>query len=413
MRCASYCEMSPKKLLQEVHQSYAVVLMAVGIVAGIVLGLGFRLNYFASPIWIILVFLLLMIAFIRPKTVMMILAFIAGMILAFWRCAEVLSSEPMAHQTKSNSAIAEDGGNFVIQGRDWFKKRIESVLPEPEAGLGISYLLGVRSGLSDELNDNLRAVGLVHIVVASGAHLAILVEFAKKICGKVSRGFGVVCSVGFVLLFMCMVGWTPSILRAGIMMILTLVTWYYGRRIAPWRIILLVMAVTLIINPSFVTNLGWLMSFASYGGIMILGPKLIKAFYGTKKPGFIASIIITTISATIMTLPITLYYFGQISLISVVANLLILPTLPYAMGMVFLTGVVAGLPVVESAVAWFAKMILDFHIMVVNWFGGMKEFLIEIPMYQWWVYLIYLLVVILLVGGLIKRKVVELKEVRY
>ena len=402
-----------KRLFQEVHQSYAVVLMAAGTILGVILGLGFRVNYFASSIWIILVFLLLMIAFFKPKTVVMVLAFIAGMILAFWRCAEVLSSEPMTHQAKSNSAIAEDGGNFVIQGRDWFKKRIESVLPEPEAGLGISYLLGVRSGLSDELNDNLRAVGLVHIVVASGAHLAILVEFAKKICGKVSRGFGMVCSVGFVLLFMGMVGWTPSIMRAGIMMILVLITWYDGRKMAPWRMIVLVMAITLAIDPSFVMNLGWLMSFASYGGIMILGPKLIKVFYGNKKPGFIASIVITTISATIMTLPITLYYFGQISLISIVANLLILPTLSYAMGMVFLTGVVAGLPVVESVIAWCAKLILDFHIGVVDWLGGMTEFLIEIPKYQGWIYGLYFVVGCFLVGGLIKRKVVKLKEVRY
>ena len=69
---------------------------------------------------------------------------------------------------------------------------------------------------------------------------------------------------------------------------------------------------------------------------MILGPKITKYFYGEKKPGFIGETVITTLSATLMTLPITLYYYGTISLISVVANLLILPTLSYAMGLVFL-----------------------------------------------------------------------------
>ena len=196
------------------------------------------------------------------------------------------------------------------------------------------------------------------------------------------------------------------------MMILTLVTWYFGRSIAPWRMILLVMAVTLMIDPGFLTNLGWLMSFASYGGIMILGPEFTTLFYGKKKPGFIASMIITTISATIMTLPITLYYFGQISLISVAANLLILPTLPYAMGLVFLTGVVMGLPVIEDMVAWCAKIVLDFHILVVEWFGGMKEFLIEVPKYQNWIFGLYFIVGCFLVGRLIKGKVVKLRQVR-
>ena len=95
---------------------------------------------------------------------------------------------------------------------------------------------------------------------------------------------------------------------------------------------------------------------------MVLGPRLSKFFYGEKKPGFIAEIIITTISATLMTLPIVLYFYGTISLISVVANLLILPTLGYAMGLIFLTGVVAGIPVIEMIVAWLGTRLLDFHI---------------------------------------------------
>ena len=67
----------------------------------------------------------------------------------------------------------------------------------------------------------------------------------------------------------------------------------------------------------------------------MLAPKILEFFYGNQKPNFVVSTILTTISATLTTLPIVLYYFGQISLISVFANLLILPTLPYAMGLTF------------------------------------------------------------------------------
>ena len=143
------------------------------------------------------------------------------------------------------------------------------------------------------------------------------------------------------------------------------------------------------VNPMFLSDMGWLLSFASYGGIMMLGPRLTKWFYGARKPGFIGLMILTTMSATVMTLPILLYYYGAVSLISVVANLLILPTLPYAMGLVFLTGVVAGVPGVCSVVSWGASRLLDYHIAVVGWFAGMREFLVEIPKYQWWVFLVY------------------------
>ena len=178
-------------------------------------------------------------------------------------------------------------GDLVLKVRNWFSDRIKNLITGPEVSLGLSYLLGMRSGLPEDLNENLRTVGLVHIVVASGAHLSILVEIARKVFGKLSRFSGLLFSILFIVFFMAMVGWTPSILRAGIMAILNLVAWYVGRKFAAWRIILIVAAFTLMLNPNYLMNLGWLLSFASYGGIMILGPKLSKFFYGESKPGFI------------------------------------------------------------------------------------------------------------------------------
>ena len=309
--------------------------------------------------------------------------------------------------------LKPEPGDWVLMIRNWFSERVKGLVPEPQVNLGLSYLLGMKTGLSDDLSEKLRTVGLVHIVVASGAHLSILIEIARKIFGKLSRFAGLLFSVIFVVFFMAMVGWTPSIMRAGVMTILTLLAWYVGRKFAPWRIILIVAAGTLLVNPMFMINLGWLLSFASFAGIMILGPRLTKFFYGEKKPGFVAEVVITTLAATLMTLPIILYYYGTVSLISVIANLLILPTLPYAMGLVFLTGVVVGAPLVETVAGFMATKLLDFHIVVVEFFGGMKSFLIEIEPYQAWVFLIYLVIFAPLVIGLIRQKMVKLREENY
>ncbi len=303
--------------------------------------------------------------------------------------------------------------DWVLGVRNWFAKRAEKLVPEPQVKLGLSYLLGMKAGLPEDLDENLRTVGLVHIVVASGAHLSILVEIARKIFGRLSRFSGLLFSTIFVIFFMAMVGWTPSIMRAGIMTILSLLAWYVGRKFEPWRIILIVAAVTLLVNPMFAINLGWLLSFASFAGIMVLGPRLTKFFYGAKKPGFVAEVVITTVAATLMTLPIILYYYGTVSLISVVANLLILPTLSYAMGLVFLSGVVAGVPGVETVVGFVVTKLLDFHIAVVEFFGGMKSFLIEIEPYQMWVFGGYLLILVPILIGLIKQKMVKLREENY
>ena len=465
------------------HQSYFLVAMCVGIILGVVLALVLRTSYFASPLWLTLAIVLFIVAYLKPKLVFLVLAFVAGMILAFFRVAMELQGENYVRQFYGQTVIVEgtvsgdpesdeggtkiklvnlkfgengeyatsgsifisarylsevaredvvvvkgelsegfgtyvgymykpiiaairkpEPGSLVLKFRDWFAERIKSLISEPQVNLGLSYLLGMKSGLPDDLSENLRIVGLVHIVVASGAHLSILVEIAKKIFGKISRFAALLFSMLFILLFMAMVGWTPSILRAGIMAILTLATWYVGRKIAPWRMILMVAALTLIINPNFMINLGWLLSFASFAGIMIMGPGFKKFLFGGKKPGFIAEIIITTLSATVMTLPVTLYFYGTVSLISVVANLLILPTLPYAMGLVFLTGLLAGFPGVELVVAFAATKLLDFHIAVVEFFGKMTQFLVIIEPYQPVVFLIYAAIIIMAIWFYLRKR---------
>ena len=382
---------------RSLHQSWGIVMLAAGIIIGTILGIIFRINYFASPIWLAFVVTIFMFMYFKPKFLIIGFCLIAGMVLAFFRVAVTITTPPETEQTKSGTET------LVLDARDWFAERVKTTLPEKEANLGISYLLGQKTNLDKALTDNLRMVGLTHIVVASGAHLSILVELARKIFGKISRFSGLLFSILFILFFMCMVGWTPSILRAGIMAILTLVSWYVGRKIAPWRMILIVAAFTLILDPTFLTNLGWLLSFASYAGIMLLGPKLTKFFYGSKKPKFIASVILTTIAATLITLPITLYYFGQVSIISIIANLLILPTLPYAMGLTFLAGLFTGIPGLEIAAGFLATKLLDFHIGVVEFFGSLEQFLIKINPYDPRVFLLYLIILTPFIFGFFKK----------
>ena len=385
--------------------------LAVGVVVGAVLGVALHINYFAEPAWIVGACLAMVLAYLRPKCVFVVVALLAGMILVFGRVTvELQAQRELGDKYEVTAGLETEA--WVMETRDFFAGRIKGLMDEPEALLGLSYLLGMKAGLPDDLADNLKTVGLVHIVVASGAHLAILVEIARKIVGRVSRFFSLLFAGVLIMFFMAMVGWTPSILRAGLMALLTLLAWYSGRKFEPWRIILIVGAMTLLINPLFITNLGWLLSFAAFIGIMILGPGITRYLYGNKKPGWVAAMLITTLSATLMTLPITLYYFGQISLIAVVANLLILPTLAWAMGLVFLTGVVAGVPVIEMVAAWCATRLLDFHIVVVEWCSQMEWFLVKIDRYQGWVFVLYIIIVAVWGIGLIWQKMVKLKEAK-
>lgn len=278
------------------------------------------------------------------------------------------------------SASRPDPGDIFLEMRDFFADKIRDYIPAPENGLALGYLLGQKSGVDKTFQDTLRIVGLTHIVVASGAHLGTLTNAAKKIFGKFSRFAGAAAGILMTILFICITGLSASMIRAGLVTFLSLITNYVGRKIKPLNLIIFVAAATLIYNPNYLTDLAWLLSFGSFTGILVLAPAIIKFFYGkSRQPNFVFSTLITSFSAALVCTPILLYFFGQFSLISVAANLLILPTISIAMGLTFFTGVSAFiLPPLATAFGKITTLILDYQISIANFFGEQKIFLVEI-----------------------------------
>lgn len=299
-------------------------------------------------------------------------------------------------------AKAEPHG-IALEARETFANSVTDTLGGDEAKLGLAYLVGMKDGLDKGTQEMLKAVGLTHLVVASGTHLSIIAEFFKKRFGKISRFAGLLFSLVFIFMFGQIIGWTASITRAVIVSTLSLLSWYYGRKIDAWRIIFIAMAVTLMIDPLYIVDLGWQLSFASFIGILIIGPMLTEIFYGRRRPGKkepsrpgkIAEMFFASISAVLLCAPILLYYFGSLSLISIVANLLILPTIAVAMGLTFLTGLVGFLPSfflfgwMRFVVTKVTRLLLDYHLFVMEFFAKQTAFIITIEKYNALVFLLY------------------------
>lgn len=321
------------------------------------------------------------------------------------------------YRPKIKSVTRSESGDFFLNLRDDLAKQIKKYLPKKEAGLALGYLLGMRQGVDKDFEETLRVVGLTHILVASGTHLSILVSFAKKIFGKISRTLGFFGGSIFALIFVGITGLTPSMSRAAPVAILGLVAWYLGRDRSPFRVLLVVMAGTLILNPTNLLDLAWLLSFGSFGGIMIV-PPIIKniLFSKTHPPGFLAELIIASFSATLVCAPILIYFFGSISLISILANLLILPTISIVMGLTFLTGIFASfcsllgagnaggsltapLEWVANLLGMATKILVDYHFFVVDFLGEQNYFLIKMEAGNPIVFLLYLALIPLGVVG--------------
>ena len=281
-------------------------------------------------------------------------------------------------------------GDVALTIRDWFGDRVRSVIGEPEVSLGLGYLLGQRRSLPPELSESLRIAGLTHVIVASGYNLTILVRLARRLFMKVSRFSSLAAASGMVASFVAITGMSPSMARAGLVTGLSLLAWYYGRKFHPLVLLPITAAVTVLVNPSYLRgDIGWQLSFAAFSGVMILAPLLQAYFFGDKKPGVIRQIMGETISAQIVTIPILVIAFGQISNVAILANLLVLPLVPLAMLLVFVSGLSAWLlPVIGGFVAEPTSWLLGYMIQVATTLSQLPWAMTEVRV-GWWLVVVY------------------------
>lgn len=261
---------------------------------------------------------------------------------------------------KNNSRLEKIRGQFFAS--------IYSSLPEPQASLGLGYLVGVRTALPEDFSEKLALVGLTHIVAVSGYNLTILVQMVRRLFAKSSAYQSVLFSGILIVGFLLMTGWSPSIMRAAIVTGFSLLAWYYGRKMLPLLLLLLGGAITGVINPLYVWgDAGWYLSFLAFSGVLILAPLFIARVYKNKKPAFFTALLIETLSAIIMTAPYIAWLFGKFSLIAPVANLVVVPLIPLSMLLVFITGITGMFfPALALWIAIFPRAILTFHVWAVE-----------------------------------------------
>ncbi|PID32778.1 hypothetical protein CR956_00655, partial [Candidatus Saccharibacteria bacterium] len=295
------------------------------------------------------------------------------------------------YRAKVNKVWQTSADDVMLNLRDDFGQKVRQFIDEPAASLGMGFIAGQRRGLPEQLGQALRIAGLVHVVVASGYNLTILVRFVRRLLAKISR-FQTVFVAGLLVIgFIGVTGLSPSMMRAGLVAGMALVAWYFGRKFHPATMILIAAALTGLAKPSYVWgNLGWQLSFLSFAGVMILAPLLQNYFFGAKKPGNIRQIIGETFSAQIMTIPLIMYAFGTLSTVSLLANVLVLPLIPLAMLLVFLTGLAAYvLGPLAALLAWPSQKLLDYMVMVATELSSFEWSYLEVDIGLGWLLAMY------------------------
>jgi competence protein ComEC len=291
----------------------------------------------------------------------------------------------------------------VGRRRSWFEDirrsfttNVLNAVPEPQASLGLGFLVGLKSQLPPGLYNQLRILGLMHIVVASGYNLTVLVRLARRLLSKRSKYQALAVTLVMIGGFVGVTGFSASMSRAALVTVLSLAAWYYGRRIHPVVLLAVSAAVTAAINPLYVWgDIGWWLSFLSFGGVMLGGPLLARRLYGTKQPPALIQVALETLCAQAATLPLILFIFGNFSVLALLANVLIVPLIPLAMLLTFIAGVAGWLvPPLAPWLALPASGLLGYMTNLTGWLSRTPWAMLLVPITVLGMVVLYALVLV-------------------
>lgn len=275
--------------------------------------------------------------------------------------------------------VVQHNSSWIDTFRRKFVAGIQSALPEPLASFGLGLLIGQRSTLPADVSHMLLVVGLTHIIAVSGYNLTIIVNAARRLLGVRSKFQTAATCLFFIAIFLLITGNSPSIVRAAIISVLSLLAWYYGRKIQPVTLLLTAGAISVLANPLYVWgNVSWYLSFLAFFGVLVLAPLVTRRLYGQREPKLLAQIVIESLCAETMTLPYVLFIFGQVSLVGLPANVVVVALVPLAMLLCVASGL-AGMvvPTVAGWFAWPAKLLLTYMLDTANLLSRIPHSFVE------------------------------------
>lgn len=268
-----------------------------------------------------------------------------------------------------------------------FMSNIESLIPEPQVGLGEGLLLGVKQALGRELEIAFRQTGIIHIVVLSGYNVMLVVLFVTYVFAflfglRLRIIFGLLAITGFAL----MVGLSATVARASLMAGLALLALAFGRTYEVTRALFLAGAVMLIFNPYLIAyDVGFQLSFLATLGLILLAPHIEGRLALTPTLFGIREFVTATVATQIFVLPLLLYQIGEFSVVAVAVNVLVLPMVAVAMLLTFAAGLLAYLSfTLAGPMAFLAHLSLTYIIVICEGFADLPFAAFLVPAFPFW-----------------------------
>lgn len=284
-----------------------------------------------------------------------------------------------------------------------FSNQLEKTSSVHGAALGSGTLVGDASLFSkNEMND-FRLSGLSHIIVVSGFNVTIIILVLIYLFSllNIKLKFRIPLLILSILLFISFIGFGSSVVRAGFMATVLLLSYLSGRGYTAKQTLFLVSLVMIILNPRISAyDISFHLSFLATFGILFVFPflksslkinlnkiadKYLEKKLDKNKNNFLRKIFsslyeifLVTLSIQIVTLPYLGFIFGYISIFGIFANILVLPVLPLIMLLGFLTFLFSFSFFISSLFGFLLSIFSNYVFFVAKIFSGFSFSKLEI-----------------------------------
>ena len=183
-----------------------------------------------------------------------------------------------------------------------------------------TFLLGDKTYLSNDSIYSYQENGISHLFAISGMHITLLSSIILKVLKKikVSENKRYLITSLLLIIYLLLVGISPSILRGVLFFILFSINNIYYFYIKNINLYIVALSITLLINPFYIYDTGFIYSFS------ISLSLLLSTSYLSNNNYFI-SLLKTSYISFISSLPITLYNYCSINILSIIYNLFFVP----------------------------------------------------------------------------------------
>ncbi len=319
----------------------------------------------------------------------------------------------------SEATLNKEGKKSIIRYAAKLKSKFthsaHKKLGNKTSAIAIALLTGDKSGISDKDSQSLKQSGVYHIVAISGLHLNIFIMFMSffisllklKRLKKAILSF-VLCAFTS-LLVLIFTGFGLSVIRAFVMLVISLGSGISGRKYDSKNSLYISAAIILILIPQSFYSVGFRLSVLSTFGVLVSADitKRLKEYsiFKNKYVFHITGVIITSFMCSLFTLPVMIASFGFLPLYSFLGNLFVLPltTPALAFCLVFALFSFMELNFLSSLASFILSHIIWLILSITSFISAMPLSVVKLyPIYTF--YALCFMGVVFCVGYLIIKK---------